>query len=40
MWLVAGLTLLSGVVVAVRMREGARPTFPRSGDQSAKVPAE
>jgi MFS family permease len=37
MWLVAGLTLLSGIGVAVRMRERPARSSPRDEDQSAQA---
>ena len=37
MWLVAGLTLLSGIGVAIRMRERPARSSPRDDDQSARA---
>ena len=39
MWLVAGLTLLSGIGVAIRMRERPGRSSPRDDDQFARAPA-
>jgi MFS family permease len=40
MWLIATLTLISEIVVAIRMRDRSAPSSPRGGDQAAETPAD